>query len=82
MLCHRRQNHIDRFALVSNPDAGKGERLVRVEDDPIRLLAESSRLSFIEPIRNDQATALSECIPESRQPVDGFHPRVDQHATG
>ena len=42
-----------------------------------QLLAPSSGLPFIKSVRNDQAAALSECIPESRHPVDGFRPRID-----
>ena len=45
-------------------------------------LPHSSALPFIESVRKDQASALSEGLPKRRQPVDGFRPRIEEHAPG
>ena len=81
-VCLPRQDHVLRFTLAFLPNPGKGERFVRAEHDSVRLLAQSSALPFIESVRKDQAAALSECLPESRQPVDGFRARIEEHAPG
>ncbi len=74
-----REDHVGRPAPACLPDPREGERLGGFEYDPVRLLAKSGGLPFIEAVCDHRAPSMAEGMTESRRPAGGLGPRVDQH---